>query len=135
MEHKERGTCSSGRLRKQPVTRNKDFYGQWICQKCVLVPTVSDDKVCSFTNNTTNPLKENKEETSTSCLKSVNNKVLKVFHQNIRGLRNKINELLCSLHPVLPHILCLTEHHMTQLELDHVHIENFKLGAKYCRKI
>ena len=51
-------------------------------KKCVLVPTVSDGKVCSLTN-TTNPSKENKEETS-SCLKSVNNKVLKVFHQNIK---------------------------------------------------
>jgi hypothetical protein len=44
-------------------------------KKCVLVPTVSDEKACSLTNNTTNPSKEKKEETSSS-LKSVNSKVL-----------------------------------------------------------
>ncbi|PNF30772.1 hypothetical protein B7P43_G06180, partial [Cryptotermes secundus] len=34
----------------------------------------------------------------------------------------------------LPHILCLTEHHMKQLELEHLHLENYNLGARYCRK-
>jgi exonuclease III len=67
-------------------------------------------------------------------LKSIKNKVLRVFHQNIRGLRNKTNELISSMHSNLPHILCLTEHHMKQLELEHFHIENYNLGARYCRK-
>jgi hypothetical protein len=38
------------------------------------------------------------------------------------------------MHSNLPHILCLTEHHMKQLELEHFHIENYNLGARYCRK-
>jgi hypothetical protein len=33
------------------------------------------------------------------------------------------------MHSNLPHILCLTEHHMKQLELEHTHIENYNLGA------
>jgi hypothetical protein len=32
---------------------------------------------------------------------------------------------LSSMHSNLPHILCLTEHHIKQLELEHIHIENY----------
>ena len=32
------------------------------------------------------------------------NKTLKIFHQNIRGLDNKFNELYCHLHHDLPYI-------------------------------
>jgi hypothetical protein len=35
----------------------------------------------------------------------------------------------------LPHILCLTEHHTKQLELEHLLIENYNLGARYCRTL
>jgi len=35
---------------------------------------------------------------------------LKIYHQNIRGLRYKTNELLSHIHPVLPQLLCFTEH-------------------------
>jgi hypothetical protein len=37
---------------------------------------------------------------------------LTVFHQNIRGLRGNLNELISHLHPTPPHVLCLSEHHM-----------------------
>jgi hypothetical protein len=61
-------------------------------------------------------------------LKSMKNKVLGVFHQKEgRGLRNKTNELISSMNSNLPHIPCLTEHHMKQLELEHFHIENNNL--------
>jgi hypothetical protein len=33
------------------------------------------------------------------------------IYQNIRSLKNKMNELLCHLNHDPPHILCLTEHH------------------------
>jgi hypothetical protein len=45
------------------------------------------------------------------------NKSLKIFHQNIRGLGSKSNELYCHLHHDAPHILCLTEHHLSESEL------------------
>ena len=57
-----------------------------------------------------------------------------VYHQNIRGLKNKINELLISLSEEMPHVLCLTEHHLKDYELLNMHIPKFKLGAEYCRK-
>jgi NAD-dependent SIR2 family protein deacetylase len=59
----------------------------------------------------------------------------KIFHQNIRGLGKKAGELLSHLHPDFPHVLCLTEHHQKCLQLEKVHIENYKLGAHYCRRI
>jgi len=44
------------------------------------------------------------------------NKSLEIYHQNIRGLGNKINELYCHLHhdPDPPHILWLLEHHLSE---------------------
>jgi hypothetical protein len=46
----------------------------------------------------------------------------KLFHQNIRGLGNKAKELLSHLHPDLPHVLCLTEHHLKQAQLGKFYI-------------
>ena len=37
---------------------------------------------------------------------------LTIYHQNIRGLRGKANDLLGQLHPSFPQVLCLNEHHM-----------------------
>ena len=59
---------------------------------------------------------------------------IKIFHQNIRGLRNKTNELYCHLLQDIPHILCLSEHHLTEPELQLTHLTNYSLGASYCRK-
>jgi len=62
------------------------------------------------------------------------NKSLKIFHQNVRGLGNKTNELYCHLHHDLPHILCLSEHHLSESELQLIHLANYSLGASYCTK-
>lgn len=43
---------------------------------------------------------------------------LKVYHQNIRGLQNKTNELISLLSPDFSHIIYLTEHHLRNFELD-----------------
>jgi exonuclease III len=37
------------------------------------------------------------------------------------------------LHADFPHILCLSEHHLNQLELETVCLGNYTLGASYCR--
>jgi hypothetical protein len=65
--------------------------------------------------------------------KAYETKFFYVFHQNIRQLRGKANKLLSHLHPSFPHILCLTEHHMSLLELQQLNIDFYKLSAKYCR--
>jgi hypothetical protein len=62
------------------------------------------------------------------------NKSLKIFHQDIRGLRNKYNEQYCHLNHDLLHILYLPEHHLSESELQLIHLTNYSLGANCCRK-
>jgi hypothetical protein len=59
--------------------------------------------------------------------------LLRVYHQNVRGLKGKVNELLLSFLDEAPHIICLTEHHLKDYEIDITHIPKYKLAAKYCR--
>jgi hypothetical protein len=59
---------------------------------------------------------------------------LSIFHQNIRGLRSKLDELECHLLSNLPVLLCLTEHHLTEMEIQSLNTENYQLGSYYCRK-
>jgi exonuclease III/uncharacterized protein YutD len=61
------------------------------------------------------------------------NKLL-IFHQNIRGLFNKTEELVISWSTEAPHILCLSEHHLLNQEINNTWIQNYNLGASYCRK-
>jgi hypothetical protein len=64
-----------------------------------------------------------------------NSKVyIKIFHQNIRGLGTKSSELIGHLHPDYPHALCLTEHHLKHFHIKSILIENYNLGAYYCRE-
>jgi len=58
---------------------------------------------------------------------------LQVYHQNIRGLHNKIDELITQWTNHCPHLICLTEHHLKEFEINNVHIENYTLGASHCR--
>ena len=54
------------------------------------------------------------------------NQSIKIYHQIISSLRNKMNELLCHLHNGPPYTWCLPDqlHHD---ELSSLHIENYKL--------
>jgi hypothetical protein len=67
-------------------------------------------------------------------LRHENTKELRIIHQNIRGLRNKIDELSNSLHPYRPHIVCLTEHHLNSLEAENINMAYYEKGALYCKK-
>jgi len=44
-----------------------------------------------------------------------------------------VDELSNSLSPDYPQIMCLTEHHLKDYEIDNLPIDHFKLGSKYCR--
>jgi hypothetical protein len=57
-----------------------------------------------------------------------------LFHQNICGLRKKVDKLISSVHSNLPHILCLSENHLRQFKLGQVSLDGYKLGTSYCRK-
>ena len=41
--------------------------------------------------------------------------------------------MLSSLYPSLPHILCFTEHHLNQQEIELIQIESYTLGTSFCR--
>jgi hypothetical protein len=55
------------------------------------------------------------------------------YHQNIRSLRGKVNELLSQLYPTFPLILCFSEHHMKHVKLQRTHFDNYNSGGSYCR--
>jgi hypothetical protein len=57
-----------------------------------------------------------------------------MFHPNIRGFKNKHNELLHHLQDHALHVLCLTEHHLDGDEIPHLNLEDYTLDALYCRR-
>jgi len=75
-------------------------------------------------------IKATQENTYT---KHLINTPLNVIHQNIRGLRNKSSELIISTLPDISQIICITEHHLNEQEIESLSIKNYTLGAKYCR--
>jgi hypothetical protein len=44
---------------------------------------------------------------------------LNLFHQNIRGLQYKIDELICMFisHDLSTHVICITENYLTEQKL------------------
>jgi len=40
-----------------------------------------------------------------------------IYHQNIRGLKGKIDEFLLSLSAEAPHLICFSEYHLKNHEL------------------
>jgi len=70
--------------------------------------------------------------TTTSTTNQANN--LKIYHQNIRGLSNKIDELLIALSSHSPHVICLTEHHLRVDEIYNIYLDQYTVGAHFCRK-
>jgi exonuclease III len=65
---------------------------------------------------------------------SINTNTLRVFHQNIRGLKHKTDKLINAVGPELPHVLCLTEHHINPLERNNIIMDHYNLGVIYHRK-
>jgi hypothetical protein len=61
--------------------------------------------------------------------KPISNKQIKktftFFHQNICGLLNKKEELLNSLTRNFPQIICITEHHLIDKELEGITLHSY----------
>jgi hypothetical protein len=66
--------------------------------------------------------------------KFVSKTALQIYHQNIQGLRCKVDEILNFLYPDFPQVICVSEHHLQQAELDILHLGIYTLGASYCRQ-
>jgi hypothetical protein len=85
-------------------------------------------------NNTHRPNADANQDCLRINVQSYDTNSLNIYHQNVRGLQGKTNEPLSSLYTELPHLLCLTEHHLDYSNLDHTYIEHYNLGAEYCRQ-
>jgi hypothetical protein len=64
-----------------------------------------------------------------------NSDTLSIYHQNIRGLKGKINEFLLLVPTEAPHLICLTEHQIHDFDLNPPYMPMYKLGAIYSRSI
>jgi hypothetical protein len=54
----------------------------------------------------------------------INNRFV-ICHQNIRGLKGKLNKFMLSLPAEAPHFICFTEHHLKDYELNNTHIAKY----------
>jgi hypothetical protein len=72
----------------------------------------------------------------TSCINSNKNDDIgspfRIYHQNIRGIKGEIDEFMIHLLREKPDIICLTEHHLRDFEMDVTCIPTYKVGAKFC---
>jgi len=84
-------------------------------------------KDCVKNRRASNPHHSNTYKQDYSCN-------LKVYHQIVWGLKGKLNLLSSSLYFDLTHVVCLTEHHLKDQEMDLASIEHYKLSATFCRQ-
>jgi hypothetical protein len=55
-----------------------------------------------------------------------------IYHQNICGRTNKINEMVTSLCLKFPQIMCFVEQHLKYIQIQQISIENCNLGTSIC---
>ena len=63
-----------------------------------------------------------------------NSSNLTIYHQNIRGISSKIDEFQVSLYHNRPQVICLTEHRLKTEEMTNINLDQYKLGAFFCRQ-
>jgi len=130
----------TGVNRKLPVTRSTDFFmvnNPRPNNTCRIINNEDHEPIYSFQSSFV--IKTNLEHSYTTkhyATYKINAKEsgnLQLHHQNIRGLHNKIEELTTQWTKHFPHLLCFTKHHLKETEINNIHIENYTLGASYCR--
>ena len=59
-----------------------------------------------------------------------------LYHQNIRGLTNKIDEINIIMQSdcIGPQLVCFTEHHLKDSEIDKLTLNGYTLASSFCRK-
>jgi exonuclease III len=109
-----------------------------------LMQTLIDDNNSSDTQQNNDPrlhnlnlgaFHANKDRPRNANTRNMNNNTdLVIFHQNIKGLYYNVDELLDLWKKDFPHILCLTENHLYDHEINSTYVNGYTLGVKYCRK-
>jgi hypothetical protein len=56
-----------------------------------------------------------------------------IFHQNIRGLKDKHDKMICSLisFNINPQLICISEHYTIEHNLSTISLENYKLAVNF----
>ena len=59
-----------------------------------------------------------------------------VYRQNIRSVTNRSDEISINLqmNHIEPHLICLTEHHLTNSEIIKFSLDGYTLASSFCRK-
>jgi len=72
---------------------------------------------------------------STTMAKQNSHMSLSIYHQNLRGLKHKIDELACSLiaKELHPYFICKTEHYLIKQKLLLINHENYHLVSNFSR--
>jgi exonuclease III len=68
--------------------------------------------------------------------KGKNMSSITLYHENVRNVTNKIDELRVTMHNncIGPHFVCLTEHHLKEAEITNFPPQGYKLASYFCRK-
>ena len=97
-----------------------------------MVTNLGFNNACRTMNNNT---REDHDQSNKKLISNKQNKhTFTVFHQNIYGLLNKKEELLHSLTRNSTQIICITEHHLIDEELEGISFYSYTLGAKFSRQ-
>ena len=72
----------------------------------------------------------------TNCDSFTRNNSVIVYHQNIRSVTNRSDEISINLqmNHIEPHLICLTEHHLTNSEIIKFSLDGYTLASSFCRK-
>jgi hypothetical protein len=60
---------------------------------------------------------------------------LQIYHQYIREIHNKLDELFSPYDSKIPQIFCFTEHYLSLAEIIRTSINQYNFGAYFCHKI
>jgi len=71
-----------------------------------------------------------------NCNKSKSMDTISIYHQNIRSVTNKVDELSIHMQTncIHPHFICLTEHHLKETEINNLAFMGYILATDFCRK-
>jgi exonuclease III len=71
-----------------------------------------------------------------SCNSSKIKNTITFYHQNIRSVTKKIDDLTIHMQTnyICPHFICLTEHHLKETEITNFALEGYKVASGFCRK-
>jgi len=108
----------------QTAAKNSNNVNRFISHntpKCIRLNynTINKNHIHSFNNPSNDHCNINKFST---------------LHQNKCGISKKIYELLNSLPPNAPQLICSTEHHLRAEEISNINLSQFILEATFCRQ-